>query len=341
MAAYRQRAEGPQRADRGRQGAGRSCAGASLQVAQSTAHADVTARSAQPSASSTSRRSRSRGRRDAAAGVQGDGHRRRAAPRRRARRARRPRARPGRGGVRAARAGDVALPRRLGALAAQPRRRHRRREPRSRPGRRARARGPRATGGRFDPTVHDAVVAAGYDRTFDAVAPDAPAAPAAPPARCGGGVRVDGHDDRARARASTSTSAGSARATRSTASPSCSPSLGPCLVNAGGDLAVRGGSWPVGVTDDAHARADARRDRHLRPRPPPLAPGRRGAAPPDRPLDRAARRPATLVRVTVVAGSAAEAEVAAKAAFLGARRRPPARASSPPTGSTVLAGGLA
>ena len=29
-----------------------------------------------------------------------------------------------------------------------------------------------ATGGRFDPTVHDAVVAAGYDRTFDAVAPD-------------------------------------------------------------------------------------------------------------------------------------------------------------------------
>ncbi len=30
------------------------------------------------------------------------------------------------------------------------------------------------TGGRFDPTVHDAVVAAGYDRTFDAVAPNGP-----------------------------------------------------------------------------------------------------------------------------------------------------------------------
>ena len=25
---------------------------------------------------------------------------------------------------------------------------------------------------------------------------------------------------------------------------------GPCLVNAGGDIAVRGGSWPIGVTPE-------------------------------------------------------------------------------------------
>lgn len=48
------------------------------------------------------------------------------------------------------------------------------------------------TGGRFDPTVHDAVVAAGYDRTFEAVASDAAAISGVPPARCGGDVRIKG-----------------------------------------------------------------------------------------------------------------------------------------------------
>ena len=33
-----------------------------------------------------------------------------------------------------------------------------------------------ATGGRFDPTVHDAVVAAGYDRSFDDLDPEGPSA---------------------------------------------------------------------------------------------------------------------------------------------------------------------
>jgi thiamine biosynthesis lipoprotein ApbE len=45
------------------------------------------------------------------------------------------------------------------------------------------------TGGRFDPTVHDALVAAGYDRSFELVPADGPAAGSAP---CGGGVLVDG-----------------------------------------------------------------------------------------------------------------------------------------------------
>ena len=42
---------------------------------------------------------------------------------------------------------------------------------------------------------------------------------------------------------------------------------GPCLVNAGGDVATRGGAWPVGVEtsgDAAHARAvRQQRPRHL------------------------------------------------------------------------------
>ncbi len=45
------------------------------------------------------------------------------------------------------------------------------------------------TGGRFDPTVHDALVAAGYDRTFEEVAPDGSAGTPPP---CGGAVRVHG-----------------------------------------------------------------------------------------------------------------------------------------------------
>ena len=48
------------------------------------------------------------------------------------------------------------------------------------------------TGGRFDPTVHDAVVAAGYDRTFDSVAPDAIEDPVTPRPRCGGRILIKG-----------------------------------------------------------------------------------------------------------------------------------------------------
>ena len=43
---------------------------------------------------------------------------------------------------------------------------------------------------RFDPTVHDAVVAAGYDRTFDDLAPDGPRI--APGSACAGRVSVHG-----------------------------------------------------------------------------------------------------------------------------------------------------
>jgi hypothetical protein len=45
------------------------------------------------------------------------------------------------------------------------------------------------TRGRFDPTVHDALVSAGYDRTFDELAGSV--VEAAPPAPCLGNVTVD------------------------------------------------------------------------------------------------------------------------------------------------------
>ena len=163
------------------------------------------------------------------------------------------------------------------------------------------------TAGLFDPTVHDAVVAAGYDRTFEQLlgGPPLPSRPA------GGGVRVDG--------------------TRITLAPGARLDLGgigkgyaaeraaevlalagPCLVNAGGDIAVRGGAWPVGVGDvtlelSSGGLATSGRDRrcwgidqhHL--------------------IDPRTGAPARtdLLRVTVVACDAVEAEIQAKAVFLG------------------------
>ena len=75
------------------------------------------------------------------------------------------------------------------------------------------------TGGRFDPTVHDAIVAAGYDRTFDSVAPDGPLAATATP--CGGEVMVSGSRI-SLGTAFDSTSAASAKASQSSAQRICS-----------------------------------------------------------------------------------------------------------------------
>jgi thiamine biosynthesis lipoprotein len=197
-----------------------------------------------------------------------------------------------------------------------------------------------ATGGRFDPTVHDAVVDAGYDRTFDAVAPDGPAAAAAPPARCGGGVRVDG------ARIALDPGShldlgGIGKGYAVDRVAELLGMLGPCLVNAGGDLAVRGGSWPVGVTDDLTVElthggiATSGRDRRRW-----LRDGEERHHLIDPSTGRPAAATATPLRVTVVAGSAAAAEVAAKAAFLGADIDLP-HVVVTDDGKTILAGGLA
>ena len=198
------------------------------------------------------------------------------------------------------------------------------------------------TGGLFDPTVHDALVAAGYDRTFDEVDPDGAAGG---PPRCGGGVRVRRRPHRARAGRPPRPRRHRQGLRRRPRRRACSSARGPCLVNAGGDIAFHGRPWPVGVeTADGrdHARARPRRDRHLGPRPPPLAARRRRGAPPDRPA-RPARRPAAdLLRVTVVANTAVEAEVLAEGALPRRAARPgPRRASSPSDGRTVFTGSLA
>ena len=112
-------------------------------------------------------------------------------------------------------------------------------------------------------------------------------------------------------------------------------------MNAGGDLAARGRAWPVGVETaggqitlalEDGAIATSGRDRRR---------WRRGDAEVHHLIDPALGTPAEsdYLRVTVVARTGAEAEVRAKAVFLGAPVEEPAVLVTT-DGRTVLAGGL-
>jgi FAD:protein FMN transferase len=181
------------------------------------------------------------------------------------------------------------------------------------------------TGGRFDPTIHDALVVAGYDRSFEHVAdrpPEAgPAASPDGPARAGGragvsgrllvlepGVRLD--------------LGGIAKGYAVDRAVSLLAPLGPCLVNAGGDLAVSGvpaeGVWAVGIATpegpltlglERGALATSGRDRRR---------WRAGDEERHHLIDPTTGRPSEsdLLTVTAAAESAAKAEVLAKALFL-------------------------
>jgi thiamine biosynthesis lipoprotein len=208
------------------------------------------------------------------------------------------------------------------------------------------------TAGRFDPTVHDAVVAAGYDRTFELVAAGgSPRIAVAAP--CGGGMEIDPAAGTIRLEPGVRLDLGGIakgyavdRALRILAA------AGPALVDAGGDIAVTGRPWPVGVETAGGtialelaegAVATSGRDR------------RRWRAPDGERhhlIDPATGLPAEgdLLRATVVAATAVEAEVLAKALFLaGDADRAAAEADDlgvpavlvTRAGHTVLAGGLA
>ena len=223
---------------------------------------------------------------------------------------------------------------------AQPRGRARRRRPtssRSRARRSTRGSGPAASSTR--PSTTRSSRPATTARSTRSL----PTAPATASRPCGGGVR----DRRARG---SSSSRLPARPRRDREGLRRRPrrrilvAAGPCLVNAGGDIAVprpaagRSASRPADgeltLELERGAIATSGRDRRRWRR------DGAGAPPPDRPRDRRARR-GDLLRVTVVAPTAVEAEVLAKAVFLGAapcrsRRRP---CWSPPTAAPCSPGG--
>ena len=93
------------------------------------------------------------------------------------------------------------------------------------------------TGGRFDPTVHDAVVAAGYDRSFDDLAPDGDAI--SPGAACGGRVTVNGSTIEIEPGYRLDLG-GIAKGYAADRACALLAAAGPCIVDAGGDLALHG-----------------------------------------------------------------------------------------------------
>jgi thiamine biosynthesis lipoprotein len=168
------------------------------------------------------------------------------------------------------------------------------------------------TGGLFDPTVHDAVVAAGYDRSFERLDPRRTPRP---PVACGGGVRIVGRRI-ALAPGVRLDFGGIGKGYAVDRGVAILGRYGPALVNAGGDVAVRGGAWPVGV--------DVPGD----PLTPELRSGGLATSGSDRRrwagghhlIDPRTGSPALspYLRVTVAAPSAVDAEVRAKALYLGA-----------------------
>jgi thiamine biosynthesis lipoprotein len=166
------------------------------------------------------------------------------------------------------------------------------------------------TEGRFDPTVHDALVAAGYDRTFAEVGDGTLGAPR--PA--GGDVRIAGGRIELGADVRLDLG-GTGKGYAAERAAELLALAGPCLVNAGGDIAVRGGAWLVGVEETTlelseGGLATSGRDRRR---------WRRGGREQHHLIDPRTGAPAEteLLRVTVVAEDAVEAEVQAKNVFLG------------------------
>ena len=206
-----------------------------------------------------------------------------------------------------------------------------------------------ATGGRFDPTVLDAVEGAGYDRSFA----ELPAAGPRPlQARsCRGHVTVDAAGTVRLAPGARLDLGGIAKGWIAERAADILAAAGPCLVDAGGDIATRGAAFPVGVdTPDGTvtllvegaglATSGTDRRRWLA----------QGGAEAHHLIDPATGAPSRsdLLRVTVVAGDATAAEPWAKALFLvgAAAAQAEAELRGIPVvlvtrgGHTVLAGGV-
>ena len=205
------------------------------------------------------------------------------------------------------------------------------------------------TSGRFDPTVHNALVAAGYDRTFEDIVRDSHVRCQAPDVS-GGDARVEG--SRIELDVGVRLDLGGiGKGYAAERAAEILATAGPCLVNAGGDIAVRGGHWPVGVETAAEpltlelsggGLATSGRDRRR---------WRRNGRELHHLIDPRTGEPAEtdLLRVTAIAADAIEAEIAAKSLFLAGADRAARAADAAGVaavlvtgdGRTIFAGALA
>ena len=209
------------------------------------------------------------------------------------------------------------------------------------------------TRGRFDPTVHDALVTAGYDRTFEQVE-DTGETPSAR-VRAGGRVMFSEETKIELEPGFRLDFGGIGKGYAVDRACRLLAESGPCLVNAGGDLAVRGrptsGLWTIGVETpdgtlslglECGALATSGRDRRR---------WKRGRSEQHHLIDPATGAPSQsdLMRVTVIGWSAVEAEIRAKALFLGGEQDAVDEATDlgiaavflTEDGRTILTGGLA
>jgi FAD:protein FMN transferase len=188
------------------------------------------------------------------------------------------------------------------------------------------------------------LVRAGYDRTFAELPEDGPA-PAAG-ACCGGAVRIDGNlielDHGVRLDLG-----GIGKGYAAEQAATILADAGPCLVNAGGDIALRGIAWTIAVQPqltlelEGGGLATSGRDRRS---------WQRGGRELHHLIDPATGEPAAcdLLRATVVAPDAIQAEIWAKALFLAGSHAAAAEADAQRlpcvlvtrSGETRLAGGL-
>ena len=211
-----------------------------------------------------------------------------------------------------------------------------------------------ATAGRFDPTLHAAIVAAGYDRTLDDIPADGPAAGVPQP----GGGDVDANPQTGVIALGMGVAldlGGIAKGWAADRAADLLGMAGSCLVSMGGDIAVRGSldgePWPIevqhgegtaviGLTRGGMATSGTDRRRW-----------RRDGKDMHHVIDPATGRPSDtdLVRVTAVAEDAAHAEVWATALLVsgsGAAADEADRMGMPAVlvaadGNTTSAGGLA
>ena len=188
-----------------------------------------------------------------------------------------------------------------------------------------------ATDGRFDPTVHEAVVAAGYDRTLDKIPHDGPAAE---PARaCGGRVDIDARTGRVTLGEGTCLDLGGIA--KGWAADRVADMLGvhgSCLVSIGGDIAVRGAHdgepWPVEVMHGDDPRVVGLRRGGMATSGTDRRRWRRGGTEMHHVIDPVTGRPSTtdLLRVTALADDAATAEAWATALLVAGGERAGAEA---------------
>ncbi len=206
------------------------------------------------------------------------------------------------------------------------------------------------TGGRFDINVHDALLAAGYDRSFELLSADD-----VRPAHCSplsrGRVEIAADVISLRGGAQIDLG-GIGKGYACERSAEILATAGPCLVNAGGDIATRDGVWTISVEtpegplalelSGGCALATSGRDSRR---------WRRAGRELHHIIDPATGAPSAsdLLRVTVVARDAVDAEVTAKSLFLAGSdaARTEADELAIPTvlvtadGRTITAGGLA